>query len=1192
MKVLKIIAAAWLLATGVVDQSGAAGSSRDAMPAVSVNRDEAGSRGKAVPTVSTGHANSITAMVLSNNGRWLATAAPGSIKLWDSASGRMLRTLSMPENKTISGLAVSPDDRRLVVVTNGRFIVWNPETGEQIRTFPITDESSIFFSSERQVTSMDHGKILTWDIEKGVLLRTTGKELPSLREFGWVMSWAISPDQKILALGFHHSDNWIARVQLIEIATWRVLQTMDSHTDDVNSVSFSSDGRLLASASVDKTTRVWDVATGAPVARMNGQVTHVLRVRFSNDNKLVLSSGSEENLYVWNAATGDLINRVKAGGYISTFAFPKENDLVAVSVHDHVEFRKLPSGEKIRATRSQSIGDVRVMPGPGDKWFADVHFVLRAWDAATGQLIRHVSDHYFGYPASKPNADGRWLHVDGVGGADKALNLWDGATEQKIATIPLNIGTPHYSLLAVSVDAGLAVYSVQQPDSKQTTYRILDTRTRKQLREFRLENDELFFPQFSPDGKQLIAIRSAPKKDGSYSGFSELRAWNVSDDRGSKTLFRGKFLPNNATYSPDGKYIVIWGDSTVMLDAGTGRQRWALSSDTDYVSQVTFSPDSRTVVTNSFGVELQVRDIATGRVVRTLRGNPGYAQSLGFVQGGRKLIVANDNNTYSIWDAGKGELLATTVQSGSGEWVTITPEGFYTVSEHGAELIYVVRGYDIVEAGQVYQALYRPDLVREKLAGDPRGRVREAAASIDLDRVIASGNAPDVQLSLPGRAVGPVVVDGDNISADAEITDRGGGIGRIEWRINGVTAGVDQAPAAQAGQPVRVTRNLALDIGANAIEVVAYNSANLVASVPTRISVTTQVAAPPASPQVTAPSAPAALAKPRLVALVAGINDYAEKRIKLRYSVPDANEIARGLKEASGDLYESVEIRLLTDAKVTRRGLDAAFTEIGSKTKVSDVFVLYLAGHGKTVDGRYYFIPQDLLIDGEMTDQRIDAAVRAKAIPQDQWQRWFASVPARKSLILFDTCDSGTLTGDAAETQKLEKGAANDRLAQATGRSIITASGGSQQAIEGYNGHGLFTYEVLDALNRADINGSGTVELTELAAFVYAQVSYLSLSVFQQSQAPQMKITSNYSLVKQTRVLQDEVAPIAEIAPTHELMASALLQIEPAAGGTVVRSLSAKTAVTVLESKNGWSLIAREGRPIGYVATRDLARVK
>jgi uncharacterized caspase-like protein len=239
------------------------------------------------------------------------------------------------------------------------------------------------------------------------------------------------------------------------------------------------------------------------------------------------------------------------------------------------------------------------------------------------------------------------------------------------------------------------------------------------------------------------------------------------------------------------------------------------------------------------------------------------------------------------------------------------------------------------------------------------------------------------------------------------------------------------------------------------------------------------------------------------------------------------------------------------------------------------------------VDGLYYFVPQDFAIDGELTDKVIDAAVKTKAIAQDQWQRWFASIPARKSVILFDTCDSGTLAGD--ETQQLEKGAANNRLSQATGRSILAASGGSQEALEGYHGHGLFTYEILDAINQADGDRNGTIELNELAAYVYSQVSELSQQVFKQRQVPEMKITANYPLTRQTRILQDEATPVAEAKPTYQVAQAAQLQVQPSPGATIVRSLSAKTPVTVLESRNGWSLIASGGKPIGYVATRDLA---
>ena len=641
-------------------------------------------------------------------------------------------------------------------------------------------------------------------------------------------------------------------------------------------------------------------------------------------------------------------------------------------------------------------------------------------------------------------------------------------------------------------------------------------------------------------------------------------------------------------FSPDGTRILT-GDAAdsankvLLWDLASGKVVRTLSGHTDWIfGGVAFSSDGRFALSpllmtkpSNIGILRPVnwcaRSIAT-RVAAFISPD------------GRRAVFGD-----AIWDLDSGKRLVSIVKSTNDEWLAITPEGFFVASEHGAEILSVVRGIEVWSIDQFYQALYRPDLVREKLSGDPRGQVRQAALQLNLDSVIGSGSAPEVHVTVPGRAVGPVTVDGTNVAALADITDRGGGIGRVEWRVNGVTVGID-TPTAGSPSPLRLTRSLALEPGENAVEVTAYNGANLVASIVARLSVVAQAPSPAAAPQAAPSAPPVAAAKPRLFVLAAGVNDYADKRFKLEKAVWDAQEIARGFKEFAGSLYQSVEVKLMIDADVTQSKLDAAFGEIAAKAAATDVFVLYLAGHGKTVDGRYYFVPQDFTIEGELSEELINAAVKAKAVAQERWQRWFALVPARKSVMLFDTCESGTLADE--ETQQLQKGAANDRLVQATGRSILAASGRSQEALEGYRGHGLFTYELLDAINQADGDRSGTVELNELAAYVYAQVSELSQKVFKQRQVPEMKITVNFPLAKQTVILQDEVTPMAQAKPNYQLAQTAQLQITPGVGATIVRSLSAKTSVTVLESKNGWSLVASEGKPLGYVATRDLAPVQ
>src|SRR5262249_48182320 len=143
------------------------------------------------------------------------------------------------------------------------------------------------------------------------------------------------------------------------------------------------------------------------------------------------------------------------------------------------------------------------------------------------------------------------------------------------------------------------------------------------------------------------------------------------------------------------------------------------------------------------------------------------------------------------------------------------------------------RGLKITAIDQVWQSLFNPDLILKTLAGDPEGEVREAAMVINLEKVLDSGPAPLVEII--SHASGSKSVT-DRIIVSALIRDRVKGTGGIEWRINGITVGVMNAPA-DVGPVYEVKRELALDPGKNVIEVVAYNGRNLLASLPAQTTI-------------------------------------------------------------------------------------------------------------------------------------------------------------------------------------------------------------------------------------------------------------------------------------------------------------------------------------------------------------------
>ncbi|SLM37979.1 g-protein beta wd-40 repeats containing, partial [Lasallia pustulata] len=82
------------------------------------------------------------------------------------------------------------------------------------------------------------------------------------------------------------------------------LQTLEGHSDQVNSVAFSPDGKQLASGSDDETVRIWDVAMGATLQTLEGHSDQVNSVAFSPDGKQLASGSDDETVRLWDVPTG------------------------------------------------------------------------------------------------------------------------------------------------------------------------------------------------------------------------------------------------------------------------------------------------------------------------------------------------------------------------------------------------------------------------------------------------------------------------------------------------------------------------------------------------------------------------------------------------------------------------------------------------------------------------------------------------------------------------------------------------------------------------------------------------------------------------------------------------------------------------------------------------------------------------
>ncbi|RDW58661.1 hypothetical protein BP6252_13137 [Coleophoma cylindrospora] len=130
--------------------------------------------------------------------------------------------------------------------------------------------------------------------------------------------------------------DWISLQPNTDLEWNAVLQTLEGHGDRVWSVAFSHDSKLLASASFDKTVKVWDAATGTLQQTLEGHGDETLEghgdrvwsVAFSHDSKLLASASSDETVKVWDAATGTLQQTIEVDHWVTRLSFDTTDSML------------------------------------------------------------------------------------------------------------------------------------------------------------------------------------------------------------------------------------------------------------------------------------------------------------------------------------------------------------------------------------------------------------------------------------------------------------------------------------------------------------------------------------------------------------------------------------------------------------------------------------------------------------------------------------------------------------------------------------------------------------------------------------------------------------------------------------------------------------------------------------------------
>lgn len=541
------------------------------------------------------HEESVEHAIYSPDGLLIATASGTTVYLWNVKNSKL--KLKIQGVTKVKGLAFSPNSKILASSCGNDILLYNVLNGTKLKTLHGHTDSvnSVAFNSDGTLmaSGSDDFMIRIWNVN-------TGKELSVLKGHEGIVSTVAFHPRNIALLASGSQDYTI---RLWNVQEKKFLSSCNAHERIVNSLSYSSDGKWLASASwdKDKTVKIWD-ATDVTMLKERNVLKHASEVKsvtFSPDDTKVITGSTDFTVQVWDVRYGEKLRTFQGHTewLTSVVIHPTDKIIASASRDTTVRFWDMMSTERSKLEGHTHWVNSVIFGNPKVAISGGVDKTIRFWDVSNGEELQRLSGYSKPILALAISSNGNWLAIAGM---DDCVLLRNLITKQE--------------------------YKLEEHHSPVKSI------------------------AFSADGKKLV----------SGSTDKTIILWDVENRKKIMTFQGHGDKVTSVALSPKNDFLVSgsWDKSVCVWDVSSGNKRYTFDGHQDKVTGVVIHPKGEILASCSWDKMIKLWDLKTKKEKYTFQGHGDRVTSIAFNQDGTKLASASMDNTVRIWNTSNNQCLA------------------------------------------------------------------------------------------------------------------------------------------------------------------------------------------------------------------------------------------------------------------------------------------------------------------------------------------------------------------------------------------------------------------------------------------------------------------------------------------------------------------------------------------------------